>query len=306
MVLDNSSTDGSLEWICAIDDSRITVYQTEDFLSIEDNWARIISISKNEFMTIIGHDDLLDPDYLECMCELIDRNPDAGLYQAHFRLINSVGDTIRSCIPMPKIEKVDAFLASRLSFQRDSFGTGYIYRSSDYEKVGGIPCFKKLMFADDALWVQLMMNSYAVIAEEESFSYRVHANSTSYGPDWRVTYEALESYLSFLRSCSVTNPALANVLSDKLYEYMIFWFRWAYFSVENNRDARMSVAYEISRLCQLVEGMLSVDQKKVFTADVEKRVFGRLAYYRWLVWRVRKKLNVVFRMFFKDKVKLGL
>jgi len=291
VVLDNSSTDGSLEVIHAIEDSRLTVYESQEPLSIEKSWGRIVDMPKNEFMTIIGHDDLLDPNYLATMQRLIEKNPNAGLYQAHFRLIDSNGKKIRSCEPMLEIEKVDGFLAARLSFQRDSFGTGYMFRSADYERVGGIPHFKNLMFADDALWIELMKDSYKVTTDEECFSYRVHAKSTSYAPNWHSTYEALASYLSFLRSCSESNNAIATALCDKLYEYMIFWFRWAYFSVEKNYGERKAVENEIYRLCQFVESMLSADQKVVFIADVEKRVFSSLAYYRWLGWRGRKQIE---------------
>ncbi len=291
VVLDNSSTDGSLEVIRAIEDSRLTVYESQGPLSIEESWGRIVDVPKNEFMTIIGHDDLLDPNYLATMQRLIEKNPNAGLYQAHFRLIDSNGKKIRSCEPMPEIEKVDGFLAARLSFQRDSFGTGYMFRSADYERAGGIPHFKNLMFADDALWIELMKDSYKVTTDEECFSYRVHAKSTSYAPNWRSTYEALASYLSFLRSCSESNNAIAKVLCDMLYEYMIFWFRWAYFSVEKNCDERKAVENEIYRLCQFVESMLSADQKIVFINDVEKRVFSSLSYYRWLGWRGRKRIE---------------
>ena len=66
-ILDNCSTDGTTEWIQSIKDDRIKVFLAERPLSIEENWARIIAIPKNEFITVIGHDDLLDPNYLGVM-----------------------------------------------------------------------------------------------------------------------------------------------------------------------------------------------------------------------------------------------
>src|SRR5687767_8920998 len=81
-VLDNCSDDGSSEWLASLDDPRITVYTSRTPLSIEANWARALEIPKREFMTIVGHDDLLHPNYLELMDALIRREPEASLYFA--------------------------------------------------------------------------------------------------------------------------------------------------------------------------------------------------------------------------------
>lgn len=287
VVLDNMSSDGSLEWVHGIDDARLIVQESSEGLTIEDSWARIVAVAKNEFMTITGHDDLFDENYLEVMSRLIDRSPDAALYQAHFRLIDSAGNRIRSCLPMPAIERAGEFLLSRLSFRRDSFGTGYIFRSTDYDKVGGIHGFKKLMFADDALWLQLMNASYKATADEECFSYRVHKSSTSFAPDWHSTFEALESYLSFLEHYSV-NQVIPLELSDQLPNYLIFWFRWAYFSTEKESQERKAVEIEIHRLCKSASSILPKESMDRLEAKLRSHVFGSLAYYRWIGWRGSK------------------
>ena len=80
-VLDNCSKDGTGKWIRSLNDERIIIYPSEKALSIEENWRRILSIQKNEFITLIGHDDILDPQYLEVMNELIRQHSSAGLYQ---------------------------------------------------------------------------------------------------------------------------------------------------------------------------------------------------------------------------------
>src|SRR5258708_17690386 len=81
LVLDNCSTDGTLEWILSLQDKRIIIYPSKAPLNIEQNWARIASVPKNEFMTCIGHDDILLPGYLEEMNSLIQKHPGASLYQ---------------------------------------------------------------------------------------------------------------------------------------------------------------------------------------------------------------------------------
>ena len=84
IIVDSGSTDHTLQWIYGLQDSRITVYESPNRLGIEENWARIKEIEKAEFMTILGHDDVLHSDYLQTMGSLIDKHPDASLYQTHF------------------------------------------------------------------------------------------------------------------------------------------------------------------------------------------------------------------------------
>src|SRR5204862_7663308 len=90
-ILENCSTDGTAEWLNTLKDERIIIYPAEKPLTIEENWGRIISIPRNEYMTMIGHDDVLDPNYLEVMNGLIEKYPDASLYQTHFRYIDGKG-----------------------------------------------------------------------------------------------------------------------------------------------------------------------------------------------------------------------
>ena len=79
LVLDNNSSDGTPEWIESLQDKRISVIRSAKDLSIEENWARTVPIPKNEFVTLLGHDDLLMPDFLKTMQDLILKHPDASL-----------------------------------------------------------------------------------------------------------------------------------------------------------------------------------------------------------------------------------
>ena len=181
LILENGSTDGTAEWLAAVRDPRVRVYPAERPLSIEENWARIKELPKNEYLTTIGHDDLLDPDFLTVMTKLIRDQPHAGLYCSHFRIIDAAGKFLRHCRPMPARETAAEFLASRLCLLRDSFGTGHVLRSVVYDELGGIPPYPKLLYADDALFFGAIGRSYRATALDEAFSYRLHTSSASGG-----------------------------------------------------------------------------------------------------------------------------
>ena len=109
IVLDNYSTDDTASWIKGLNNEKIIIYTADQPLRMEENWVRVTTVDKNEFMTIIGHDDILHSDYLETMNSLIIKHPDASLYQAHFKFIDANGALIRHCQPMAEIQYAHEF-----------------------------------------------------------------------------------------------------------------------------------------------------------------------------------------------------
>jgi glycosyltransferase involved in cell wall biosynthesis len=293
VVLENASTDATPSWLRQQRDPRIHVRESPAPLEIEKNWARVLQLDiSEEFLTIIGHDDLLDPGYLSQMSALIDAHPDAGLYQSHFRLIDKHGRTLRRSLPMPARETAEGFLAARLSLQRDSYGTGYMFRASDYLRVGGIPSFRKLLFADDALWLELMRGSYKATLPQEMFSYRLHSNATSHSPDWRSTLDALADYLDFLKRYREGDRTVQNALQQRLAGYMIFWFRWAYFSANSGRGERQAVLQAIESLSVKAGDLDERLRLPSFHEQVRAVLKDRMPRLRWLYWQVDQYLRM--------------
>src|SRR5207253_1249576 len=50
IVLENCSTDGSLEWLRSLDNHKIIIHPSAAFLSIQHNWKRITQVPKYEFL----------------------------------------------------------------------------------------------------------------------------------------------------------------------------------------------------------------------------------------------------------------
>lgn len=214
LVLDNCSTDGTREWIESLNDIRIVLYPADRPLSIEENWARITTIPKNEFITLIGHDDLLYPDFLATIDALQRANPSASLYHTHFDFIDAKGKRIRTCKPMPAALSTEQLLEGFLVNRYDSMGTGYVMRAADYDAIGGIPArYPKLLFADFELWLLMTKLGFESIAAPCCFAFRVHDSTTGQAAD-RTLHEALGIYVDFLRSFVAENPSLKTVLQS--------------------------------------------------------------------------------------------
>ena len=212
LVLESGSTDGSLAWLNAQKDPRVKVFSNPDSLTIEQNWARIKSVPKNEYMTILGQDDLLHPNYLEEMDRLIQKHPDASLYQTHFNYINHSGNLVQPCRPMPEIHFAHEFLAFHMARIIDSTATGYMMRSRDYDMLGGIPLhYPSLLFADHELWINLSLKNYTATSPQFCFSYRLH-ESVSKLANGKKYQEAFELFIYYLKDLSSRQEPIKLVI----------------------------------------------------------------------------------------------
>lgn len=223
LILDNFSTDGTLEWLQTIDDKRVRLFLSDRPLTMEENWGRIKDLPKNEYMTMIGHDDLLCKDYLCQMQLLIEQHPDASLYQSHFDFIDENGKLIRSCKPMEEIQHVADFISAQVHQTLDSMGTGYMFRSKDYDQMGGIPvAYPNLIFADYELWVRLTDLSYKATTKHSCFAYRVH-ESVSKKTNGDQYCAAFERYTEFLIELSRHNESVRKVLHSEGYIFLTYF-----------------------------------------------------------------------------------
>jgi len=220
IIVDSGSTDNTLNWISLLHDKRIKIYSTDKKLSIEENWSRIKEIPKKEFMTILGHDDILYPDYLATMDNLINQHPDASLYQSHFQFIDSSGKIIRSCRSMNEIETGSGFLQSVLLNKIDITGTGFMMRSKDFDLIGGVPVYPNLLFSDFQLWIEAVrIKGKVAISKETTFAYRRHASVAGTSDD-KIYANAFKQFIRYLLKLKSEDKKMANIINDNGIEFI--------------------------------------------------------------------------------------
>lgn len=281
IILENKSTDGTDKWLRAMEerDSRVKVLPSESDLSIEENWSRILAIPKNQFMTIIGHDDLLEPNFLEEINSLIADEPEANLYLTHFKLINSEGKLIRHCKPIPKYQNETDFLAARMAGIRDSYGTGYVMRSEQYDRVGGIPAFSNLLYADDALWLKLMNNSYKVTSPRVCFAYRLHTGSVSGKPNPERLFDGLIKFLALLSAHGKENHELARTIDLYAPHYVgnFYCYYFLRMALQGRRVDQQKIS-ELELLLKELAPEAVLDKSYIFIGRyLCSKIFSKLA-----------------------------
>ena len=290
LILENGSNDGGPEWVRSLGDPRIKIIAADRPLSIEENWARIRTLEKNEYITLIGHDDLLDPDYLEVMDAMIKQYPDASLYQTHFRLIDSKGGVIRSCKTMAEKEFDHEFLSSVLKNEFDLFGTGFLLRSKDYDEAGGIPDYPNLLFADFELWMEVTKRSYKITSPKECFSYRIHQSTTKISSDLKMQ-SAFRRFIEYLGSKKKQDPRIAQAIEKHFLFFLKAYtkglsHRLIRAGLKERKGLSLPQFLEETRkyAAQLVPGQAFQPEKEpsiILASFLDRNIFTRSLFRLW-------------------------
>ena len=215
ILADNTSNiDDSLDAVHAIQNSKISVHVSNQNLDILQNWGRIKDLAKNEYMTILGYDDLLEKTFLSTINELINQNPEASLYHTHFNYINSKSEFIKICQPLPTRLNLSEYLEHALNESIDIMATGYVFKSSDYDAIGGMPTqYPNLIYADLQLWLALTKKTYLAVDNSVQFSFRIHASTTKTSKD-KILLDAFLVFLDYLNQLKNESSALASIIEE--------------------------------------------------------------------------------------------
>jgi glycosyltransferase involved in cell wall biosynthesis len=171
-ILENCSTDNTLAIIARYDADRIRVIASDTLLGIEANWARMPSIAANEYMVLMCADDILYPGFLEAIAALIEQEPDATLYHSHAYFIDERSQIVDQVHQATYKETAADFIHAVHTFREDAFGTGYVMRFADYQKVGGYPPFRRLLFADFYCYYSLTKLGYKACVQTPLSAFR--------------------------------------------------------------------------------------------------------------------------------------
>jgi len=211
-----SNTDDALHAIKDLKNPKITVQLSDKNLDILQNWGRIKDLDKKEYMTILGYDDILSKGFLSCINNLINTNPDASLYHTHFNYINSNSEAIKKCQSLPTQMTASDYLEYTLKESIDIMATGYVFRSKDYDAIGGIPTsYPNLIYADAQLWIELTKKSHLVIDPSIQFSFRIHSSVTKTSKD-KILLDAFILFLDYLKGLKQESANIELAIQSNL------------------------------------------------------------------------------------------
>ena len=211
-----SNTDDALHAIKDLKNPKITIQLSDKNLDILQNWRRIKDLDKKEYMTILGYDDILCKGFLNCINNLINTDPEASLYHTHFNYINSNSEAIKECQPLPTQMTASDYLEYSLKESIDIMATGYVFRSKDYDAIGGIPTsYPNLIYADAQLWIELSKKGHLVVDPSIQFSFRIHSSVTKTSKD-KILLDAFILFLDYLKGLKQESANFELIIQSNL------------------------------------------------------------------------------------------
>ncbi|MFJ8470668.1 glycosyltransferase family 2 protein [Kitasatospora sp. NPDC094011] len=180
----------ALEYIEGLGDDRIRYVRNEERLGPNGNTYKASTLAEREFVSMMGADDLLEPDYLDVVLERMKADPNAIAVQPGVKVMDSdgvlvpglgIGDKVKRRIAAPArkaglISGEDA-VKSLLSGNW-LYTPSLLYRQSALSKIPYRPDIDAVH--DLAFMVDMLMDGGNLLVDErEVFRYRRHQASDS-------------------------------------------------------------------------------------------------------------------------------
>ena len=117
-VLDDCYPDSAPgEWVKSISDSRVRYVRNQDNLRPSRNYNKAVSSCETEYLTIMGCDDLMLPNYVSRVLTLVKRFPEAKIIQPGVSIIDENGASV-----LPLVDRVKRMYSPNISMAREIGG----------------------------------------------------------------------------------------------------------------------------------------------------------------------------------------
>jgi glycosyltransferase involved in cell wall biosynthesis len=174
ILIDDCSTDRSVEIIEAFNDPRITLIKNKTNQGISYNRNYALDQAKGKYIAMIDGDDLALPNRLLKQIEFLEKNSAYGILGTEIIKINSKGEQLDNIVTY---NIPDNEIPSRMLFNN------YIATSSTMirlEAIGEIRFKKEFIVAEDyEVWIRLIRNCKIGHIREPLTKYRIHNDSIS-------------------------------------------------------------------------------------------------------------------------------
>lgn len=219
LIVDDASSDGTLELARSLKDERIRVISNEQNLGLVRNWNRCVQLARGMFIKFLLHDDILYTDCVKRMMELFLSYDNLGLVFSERDIIlesdaddKSASEWLkRNATLGPRFDSIRRVNSGRTLFAqqlRAGFRNNLVGEPSSV--LVKKQCFKHLgpfnvklwQICDMEMWLRVMFFYDVGFLPERLSAFRIHARSASFSNvksrrNWLDALWLLESLSSY-------------------------------------------------------------------------------------------------------------
>lgn len=180
LISDNCSTDRSFEIASeyADQDSRIKLSRYDRNVGCVLNYNGLIANAKGEYIALFGSDDIFEPNCLEKLVSVFDKQPSVTLATSARNIVDSSGRTTEELHPHNESKLISGAEARQglITTLVNWIGAPVMWRSKN--KLQGFDS-RFAQLADLDYWCRILEHGDIYYLDEVLINYRVHENSQS-------------------------------------------------------------------------------------------------------------------------------
>lgn len=183
VVVDQQSTDRTVELVSAHDDERIRLVHNTETKGVVANWNRAIEECRGELIKMVCADDAIVPTALAKQVEALDANPSAVMAASRRSVIDETGKVLmegRGLGGMKGLVRGDDAISRCIRTGTNAFGEppAVMVRGDVWKRT--LPWSGKFPFLVDLeMWFRILRHGDLVALPESLALFRVHGGSAS-------------------------------------------------------------------------------------------------------------------------------
>ncbi|MGW1996959.1 glycosyltransferase family 2 protein [Embleya sp. NPDC001921] len=188
-VVDDGREEGVAEWFEALGDKRVRYQRNERNLGVSGNYRKCIGLVEFDRVVLMGTDDIMLPNYLECMRASLAVAPDVAMIQPGVEVIDGLGQPLRTLVDGTKRRIYAPKVDGHRLMGGQELATGLVRGNWLYfpsmcwraDALKAVPFREDLRVTQDlALVMELLLRGEELLVSSTTcFQYRRHAASIS-------------------------------------------------------------------------------------------------------------------------------
>ena len=227
MVIDDSSTDHTKDYIASIHDNRVIYVTNEQNMGLARSINKGIDLfpSEVEWCTILCDDDRFCPDFIEIMMNTIKNRNAKSIIHSRRIFITPDGKIIREALDSPNEESALEYIKNRSRNLRETYLTGILFNRKKFKEIGSYPIFSTGVGADDAFIFALSMKDRLIYQKSTQAFITIHpgAESQEY-KNFPLLYKSVNELRNYCIQCYYEENTL-NKISRKDFHKLISKYR---------------------------------------------------------------------------------
>jgi len=184
IILDNKSTDKTIEVVKEYKDPRIKLFQNDSNIGMLGNWNKVMTYASGEYIKILPADDIIYPDCLQLQVTALDNDTQhkISLVCGRKNVANEHGKVLFTRGFSRKREQVDGIKAINKGIRSGGNIIGepgvVMFRKDVLQKTGGFEA--SIYYTMDLdLWYRMLLHGDLFVLPEVISMFRISSNSES-------------------------------------------------------------------------------------------------------------------------------